>query len=121
MKIKIGSSRAVIIINKWAIKIPINKCGIEQSNNEKLLWDKYKKWPLNPIIKSFGPIIIFPKTTPLERDVDIKPIIKETESLINELIFERGDLHRKENWGLLNDQIILIDYGLNNNIEEKYY
>jgi hypothetical protein len=120
MKIKFGSSRFVIIIHKWAIKIPFNKCGIEQSINEKKLWDKYERWPLNPIIKSFGTINIFPKTREI-KNVDLQPIIKETEEIISELIFEWGDLRRKENWGELNGKIVLIDYGLNTDIEKKYY
>ena len=121
--IRFGSSRIVFLIGKWAVKIPINKCGIEQSQQEIKTWNKYKSKPFNKIISKIGFITIHQKA----KAVDLtnfklfRDRIVEYEKNYPELKFKRGDIYRHENWGIVNNEFVIIDYGLNIDIENKYY
>jgi hypothetical protein len=121
--IKIGSSRLVILIGKWAIKIPFNKCGIEQSYQEIKTWDKYKTFPFNKILFKFKFITVHRRAEKINKYEFkyLRQYIKVLESKYPELQFEYGDIYRFENWGRVNHRLVIIDYGLTEEIEGKYY
>jgi hypothetical protein len=113
------STRIVIILKNVVIKIPISKRGYLQGLNEKYIWDKYKqigclaelKWMYFGIVcqKRYNPVKIIPNTKVW--------LIKE---LIPEFDFDNCDLYKPENWGIENNNYILLDYGINENISKLY-
>ena len=121
--IRFGSSTIVFLIGKWAIKIPVNKCGVEQSYQEIKTWNKYKSKPFNKIIYKLGVITIHQRANSFELDLfnDFRNKIFEFEQIYPELKFKRGDIYRHENWGIVDGEFVIIDYGLNIDIENKYY
>ncbi len=125
--IKVGSSRIVLLIGSRAIKIPFSRCGVEQSRQELETWGTHKhkssKSFLCPIKWNVGPIVVQERTKPMTQEEfsSISFFVDLTEMMIPEMRFRRGDLWRHENWGKLKGLPVLIDYGLNHNIERKYY
>lgn len=121
--IRIGSSRATLLMFGWAIKAPFSRCGIEQCRNEKLLWGRHGGWPLAPIVFHIGPIIVFRRAAPLDKESEARfgEIVRLAEEAREELRFEKGDIRRKENWGMIDGKPALLDYGLTPEIERRYY
>jgi hypothetical protein len=121
--IRIGSSRLVLLIGSVAIKLPFNRCGIEQSKQEIKTWEKYKSRPFNRIRKTFGPIIISDRCSKVTREefpfFDL--YVDQLEIEYPELKFEYGDIHNPDNWGWICGELVIVDYGLNLEIEKKFY
>lgn len=121
--IRFGSSRIVILLGKFAIKIPFSRCGIEQSKQEIFTWEKYRQTPFNQIRKTFGPIIVSDRCERVTRETlpDFDRYVDYFSSIYPELQFEEGDIHNPENWGFCEGELVIVDYGLNRRIEKKYY
>ncbi len=147
----IGSSRYVFSINKeLVLKYAYRKAGITQSEVEFKVYnncnDQCKKL-LCPIIELKDKILIMKKAVPLNKALqhwgirdsvdgnilmyldsvstriycntsEIKKGIRELSS-IHSLLYE--DLIRIGNWGILDGNLVLIDYGCDRNLYVKYY
>jgi hypothetical protein len=128
MKIKFGSSRVVFLFKNVAIKIPFSKCGIEQSRVEIDFYNKNKNaifFPFAKILKTRGSIIFAERCSGIKKDVENAEIISQADAIKNsfeQFDFMFGDIYRVENWGKnKHGKIVLLDYGLNDEIQSKYY
>jgi hypothetical protein len=124
--IKIGSSRFVLLCGKFAIKIAYNRCGVEQNKRELEIWGKYKSPPFNKIYKNFFNLITIHRKLKQITNMQTRMWRKYVDAWINltpELQFDKGkgDVYRKENWGSHNGIYLIQDYGLDKEIEKKYY
>lgn len=121
--LKIGSSRIAILIGRWAIKVPFSYCGVLQSRNEKRLYERHKRWPFMPIERSFGPILVMRRAEPLDKAnrARFRDLARLAEERFEELRFDRGDIWRQDNWGQVAGLPLLLDYGLDEEIEKRYY
>ena len=119
MKIKI-STRAVFLIGKYAIKIPLSKRGYLQGKNESKIWTKYKRYPyLAPLLWEFLGIVCQERCR--ELDVFDACVVTEVKALMPELDIENCDLYNEENWGIHKEHQVLLDYGINESISKMYY
>jgi hypothetical protein len=113
------STRLVFIFRTFVIKIPLSKRGYLQGINEKLIWDKYKD--IAPLAKlkwmAFG-VVCQTKCKPIEFISTNK--ISEVKLLIEEFNFDYCDLYNPNNWGIYNDKVVLLDYGITKAISKLY-
>jgi len=113
------STRLVILIGRWVVKIPIDRRGLLQCRNEKKLSMEWgDKLPILPIHKSIGPIIIQPRVYLLNKaPLETIQLLKRH---IPEFQFDNCDLHNPENWGKTNKGPVLLDYGIDPYIATLY-
>ena len=117
------STRVVFIFKGFVIKIPISYRGYLQGKNEKYIWNKYKNLKILAPLKweRFGIIC-------QERCFDVKlkygffdiSYVSLIKKLIPELNIKKCDLYNHKNWGVYNNYIVLLDYGINQRISEMY-
>jgi hypothetical protein len=126
--LKFGSSRVVFLFGKVAIKIPFSKCGIEQSRVEIEFFNKNKNaifFPFAKILKTRGSIIFAERCSGIKNNVENAEIIRRADKIkfsFKQFDFMFGDIYRIENWGKnQNGEIVLLDYGLDERIQTKYY
>ena len=117
MKIRI-STRVVFITKRYVLKIPIDRRGWLQGINERKLWSKYQSTNLVPTLWGLGGIVCQPKASKPStfRTRDVKRIKQE----IPELNVTNCDLHNIDNWGTYNGSIVLVDYGITEEISKMY-
>jgi len=120
MKIKI-STRIVFIFKKYVLKFPIDRRGFLQGKNEKMIWEKYQncsklcplKW------ERFG-IVCQEKCDPIEKnDFNLNTVL-EIKNRIKEFQFKNCDLYNRKNWGMIQGNQVLCDYGINEKISKMY-
>lgn len=118
MKVKI-STRVVFLIGDVAVKIPVGRRGWIQGWNERKIWAKYAETGLLvPLIGSFGPVILQRR---VEEVVHVCPItIARVKFQIEEFRFDRCDLWNPANWGRMNGEIVLLDYGIDRRVAGMY-
>lgn len=117
MKIRI-STRVVFLTKRYAVKIPIDRRGWLQGINERKLWSKYKSPNLVPLVWGFGGIVCQkraskPSTFRTKYVAHIKREIPELDVL-------NCDLYNNENWGIYKGRLVLIDYGITEQISKMY-
>jgi hypothetical protein len=104
------STRFVILFKNIVIKIPLDRKGFIQGNNEKKVWNKYKhKAPLAELKWVFLGIVCQKRYT--ETYEVPKCEIDRIKKLIPEFNFENCDFWNYENWGKEGEKYILLDYG----------
>lgn len=119
MKIKI-STRVVTIFNKFVIKFPVSRRGYLQGKNEADLWRRYRHLGmLGKIYFEFCGIVVMKRYEPLNRPI-LKAYVKGIKMLIPELAVANCDLFNSANWGYDDGCLILIDYGINEQISKLY-
>jgi hypothetical protein len=113
------STRLVLLIGKWAIKIPLGVRGWWQGQNEAKIWSKYTNhWMLAPLLFSFGGIVIQKRMQPLTQfDPEKVRLIRHS---INELNIANCDLMKQENWGMDGERQVLLDYGISSKVASMY-
>lgn len=113
------STRLVFIFEKFVIKIPLSYRGFLQCKNEKFLYSKYKNLNLlgELYFEKYG--IVCMKKYELLKKIDVNQILN-VKNQINELNIENCDLFNIKNWGIENEKIFLIDYGINEKISKMY-
>lgn len=118
MKIKI-STRVVLLIGKYAIKIPIDKRGYLQGKNESKIWEQYNRHcNLAPLLwEKFG-IVCQRRCEPLEQLS--ASMVTEMKGLIPQFNFKNCDLYNIQNWGWYNNSAVLVDYGVDEKISKMY-
>ena len=112
------STRLVICVGKYAIKIPIEKRGYLQGLNEVRLWRKYQSKSLAPIYWGKFGIVCQRRCKPLR--VFQKSLVANIRKQIPELHIENCDLFNPENWGEYDCRPVLLDYGNDKVISRMY-
>jgi len=126
MRFYFGDGRTVIAFSNVVVKIPRNIRGIEQCKAEIFIWKKYKHSRLCPILFNIGPVILMRRAS-FPGMVNVKKLENMFRLLtheVKELLLEKGnpgDFRFKENWGILGDRYVMVDYGLTQKISDKYY
>ena len=114
------STRLVILFKNFVIKIPLERKGILQGINEKIIWKKYKdKAPLAELKCGCLGIVIQKRY----KHVDYIPMeeVDKIKSTIEEFRFKNGDLWNYENWGMDEQgNYILLDYGNSKYVASLY-
>lgn len=113
-----GTRRAVFEKNGYAVKIPIEVCGQGENEQEQELWNtirrKYKK--------HFVPCIggnKYYSVYELAQNVNKKEIERKENEILSWMgelekegfTFTDGESNRSSQWGKINEQFVLIDYG----------
>lgn len=111
MKMKlILKTRLILIFGNYVIKIPVNKAGYLQNQNETYLYNKYKNLGmLGKLYWTFCGIVCMKNYNPVYKI--LKSYIKGIKIVIPELDIKNCSLHNSNNWGTENGYIVLIDYG----------
>ena len=113
------STRLVILFDNVVIKIPLSRRGYLQGLNEKMIWDKYKQISLLAELKfMFLGIVCQKRYNPVKRVPN--KVVFQIKELIPEFDFDNCDLYKSENWGIENNNYILLDYGINKHIASLY-
>ena len=117
MKIHI-STRVVFLTKRYAVKIPIDRRGWLQGINERKLWSKYQSPNLVPVVWSCGGIVCQKRASKASqfRLLPVDAIKRE----IPELDILCCDLYNKENWAMYDGRLVLIDYGITEQISKMY-
>lgn len=120
MKIKI-STRIVFIFKNFVIKIPISKRGYLQGKNEKYIWNKYKGYYLFAPLKweMFG-VVCQTKCESIDLNYFSENYVVLIKKIAPEFNIEKCDLYNIKNWGLYNNYVVLLDYGVNEEISKMY-
>ena len=113
------STRLVIVIGHYAIKIPLDKRGWLQGINEAYLWRKYKdQAKLVPVVWSGFGVVVQRRAYPLkEFKMKYAEILKRE---IWELNVTYCDLHNPKNWGVYKGNVVLLDYGITEQVSTMY-
>ena len=118
MKIKI-STRVVLLIGKYAIKIPIDRRGYLQGKNEKAVWKSGKcRKLLAPLVWSRFGIVIQKRCT--EINYFVENYVFEIKNTFPHMDFYNCDLYNHQNWGIYQGRQVLIDYGIDESISKMY-
>lgn len=120
MKFRIRiSTRVVFLIGKYAIKIPIDRRGWLQGKNESRRWEEFGGFGiLNPVLWSWNGIIIQKRIKEIKK---IPPgFIRAVRTWIPEMCFPNCDLQNPRNWGTDGLRILLLDYGIDEEIARMY-
>lgn len=118
MKLRI-STRLVILAGNYALKIPLSRRGWLQGINEAKVWQSNKgNCLLAPVLWSFCGVVCMQRVS----SVSCVPLhlITLLKSMIPALDIDNCDLHRTENWGVLNGHVVLLDYGVDARVASMY-
>jgi len=113
------STRVVFLVARWAVKIPVDRRGWLQGLNERILWNQYKtKNCFAPLLFSVGGIVIQKRVEQFTGSVDEYAI--KIKRQIPELNIANCDLHKWENWGWNDGDVVLLDYGITEQVSTMY-
>lgn len=103
---------------RYAVKIPIDRRGWLQGINERKLWSKYHSPNFVPIVWGFGGIVCQARAGKLSmlREHNVE-LIKQQ---IPELNIVNCDLHNVDNWGVYDGGVVLVDYGITEEVSKMY-
>ncbi|MAZ30857.1 MAG: hypothetical protein CMP57_02055 [Flavobacteriales bacterium] len=113
------STRLVFLIKSKVYKFPLSRRGYLQGKQESYIWNKYKhtKFFAPLIWERFG-IVCQERVSPLDRFSHNR--LELIRNSISELKIENCDLYNISNWGIYEDQPVLLDYGINKRISNMY-
>jgi hypothetical protein len=109
----------VILIGKYAIKIPLGVRGILQGYNEDKLYRMYGHTKLLAPLRFFllG-VVVQRRVEPLNEFSVRYPL--RVKRAIPSLDIDNCDLYNRANWGRYRGRIVLLDYGINKRIAKMY-
>lgn len=118
------STRLVLLTRTSAYKIPLSRRGYLQGVNEGKMWGKYAhtgllarlRWQLLGVVCQDR----IPQAAKSLNRALFEQQVAEAKRLIPEFQFDNCDLYNIDNWALLNDKYILLDYGVNERISKMY-
>ena len=113
------STRFVIVLKNIVIKIPITRKGYLQGLNEKKIWDKYKHLDLLAELKWMHLGLVCQKRYSTTKSIPDR-VVLYAKNAIPEFNIPNCDLYNSENWGVEDNQYILLDYGINEYIASLY-
>lgn len=122
--IRHGISRTVILIGRWAIKVPSARghtpggprgrlagiCHGVLANQSETVWSAFDDWQgrVAPVKHSWllGLVNVYPRCESVDENAD-------RDELRDELAMDPdpGD-HKPDNYGLLNGQLVRVDYSM---------
>lgn len=113
------STRVVFLTKGHALKIPIDRRGWLQGLNEKRLWREYQNdsWFV-PVVWSMGGIVCQRRAQPMNACVFDHAI--RMKQRIDQFNVSNCDLFKRENWGIYNGRVVLVDYGIDECISKMY-
>lgn len=114
------STRVVLILPNVVIKIPVSKRGYLQGKNESKLYRRYKGYHLLGRLRweRFG--IVCMKRYRVATELP-DYAVRDIKFYIKPLDIKNCDLYNPKNWGYNKDnQLLLIDYGINEEISKMY-
>lgn len=119
IRIKI-SKRLALVGFKKVIKIPLSKRGYLQGKNEAKLYKKYRGLHLlGRIYWEFFGIVCMEKYEVAKEITEYE--VASLKYYIAPLSIDNCDLHNPKNWGYDKyDNLLLIDYGINEEISKLY-
>jgi hypothetical protein len=109
----------VVIFNKYVVKIPIDYRGYLQGKNEKQIWKKYNKTNLLAPLKWELYGVVCQTRCKGISDFDYEKVI-EIKQLIPQFDIDNCDLYNKDNWGIYQNNQVLLDYGIDEGISKMY-
>lgn len=114
------STRVVLLVGSYAIKIPVDRRGWLQGLNEIYLYDKYSctGW-LAPLVWWVGGVVVQRRCKPLPARL-IKWYARRIKEEIPELNVRLCDLHQGHNWGVYKGRVVLLDYGITEEVSRMY-
>lgn len=113
-----GSSRRVYAVDDFVIKIPKNKRGQIECENEFWLYthidDSYKPY-LCPVVYYDKKCLIMMKAEPVSKE-DFESLFKKGITRVSQYLYQtytldNFDLTFNFNWGLLQGKLVVVDYG----------
>lgn len=114
------STRLVIIMPTFVVKIPLSKRGYLQSKNEKFLYNGYKKYHLLGRLYWECMGIVCMKKYKVAKEIR-SFVVHDIKHYIRPLDIENCDLNNPKNWGYnKHNDLLLIDYGINDRISKMY-
>jgi hypothetical protein len=115
------STRVVFIFKNFVIKFPISRRGYLQGKNERYIWNKYKDYFLLAPLKweRFG-IICQSRCKSVGYEKFSTNYVRLVKNIMPEFNIENCDLYNIKNWGVYNDYVVLLDYGVNEEISKMY-
>lgn len=134
-----GAGRAVYAINKkYVLKLAKSKGGDKQCEMEYYIYNnapKYLKRFLCPVVWYKDDMIIMKRATSLLKTGEYRhknifrlfglsvedPFVKKVNKLVDTFDLLYGDVKSISSWGLLNGQLVLVDYGCTYKIYKKYF
>lgn len=124
MKIRI-STRVVFLTKRRAYKIPLSYRGYLQGKNESIMWNKYHSTGMLAKLRweTLGVVCQdrIPQTS--VHSFNAKTFeynVVKIKRMIEEFNFDNCDLYNIDNWGILNEKYLLLDYGIDEGISKMY-
>lgn len=119
MQIRI-STRVVLLVGSYAIKIPVDRRGWLQGLNEIYLYDKYACiGQLAPLVWWVGGVVVQRRCKPLPVRL-VKYYARRIKENIPELNVRLCDLYQPNNWGVYRGKVVLLDYGITEEVSRMY-
>jgi hypothetical protein len=108
-----GTFRMAIDVSGFAVKIPIRRGGELDSLDEKKVWEKLPQEARTYFVPflasdSTGYVSVFQKARKFEQYSDI--FRRETNKKLKQWNLEVEDLESAEQWGIINGNLIILDY-----------
>lgn len=134
-----GAGRTVYAINKrYVIKLSKSEGGDKQCEMEKYIFNnapRYLKKYLCPVVWYENDMVIMKRATSLVQTKEDShknifrflgisvedPFYKKINKLIDIFDLLYGDVKSLSSWGLLDGQLVLIDYGCTYKLYKKYF
>ena len=118
MKIKV-STRVVFIFKDYVVKVPISLRGYLQCKQEAYIWEKYSHLNvLGKLLSYKNGIVRMKRYEPL-KELNYEAV-QDVKDKIKEFDFYMCDLYKVANWGKEGNKVVLIDYGINEEISKMY-
>lgn len=117
----VGNYRAVFDLkNGFVLKLPINRDGNTANENEVIAWKEYENTPvgdfLAPIIAGSAEYVVMRKAQPLGKRLR-GDVAEEWDrrwlqfsDMYNRREHDIEDIHERENWGMIDNKLVLVDY-----------
>lgn len=134
-----GAGRTVYAVNKYyVIKLSKSKGGDKQCENEEYIYNNappYLKKYLCPVVWYKDDMVIMKRAHSLVKNSEDKhknifrlfgisvedPFFKKVNKLVDLFDLLYGDVKSLSSWGLLDGQLVLIDYGCTYKIYKEYF
>lgn len=136
-----GTSRKVFQVSDyWVAKVPLNDIGILQNKNEVSIYNEFKHSKYEKLLApcfalESNNIILMRKANglPLLKTMTISDYLKEKfptiqsydRKLVSDFIriayLHMDDIYTSDAWGILNEELVLLDYGCSSEIFRNHY
>ena len=130
-----GSSREVYDLNNgYVVKVAKNRAGIEQNKTEYRIYSKDNTGIFAKIVQVSDnyEYVVMKKARKVKRIEEVWKYfnvsnkmefynVGEIERLRNKYNLILADINRVSSWGIINGNLVIIDYGFTQAVKRKYY